>query len=269
MDLFGRRATLQIDTLQIDGLRMTFDVRRSLGLEPNTLEITIWNLSDDSRKQVQRKDAAIILQAGYEDTQEQIFSGNVRTSSHNRDGTDWTTKVKSGDGETAFRTARVAESFKKGTKRTDIIRSIADATGLPIGNIMDKARQGDISGALVDAAKGLVASGGAVNTLDKEMRNLGYQLSIQDGQLQALAATETTNEQAMLLSPTSGLIGSPEPGDDGVMRVKSLLQPGARPGRKTKVESRAVDGFYRIEKVRHYGDTRGQDWYSDLELKPL
>jgi len=30
-----------------------------------------------------------------------------------------------------------------------------------------------------------------------------------------------------------------------------------------------MNGFFRVEKVVHSGDTWGSDWYSELEAKPI
>jgi hypothetical protein len=57
-------------------------------------------------------------------------------------------------------------------------------------------------------------------------------------------------------------------GEDGYLKVKSVLQPGLRPGRGLQLQSAAYSGLFRIEKVKHEGDTHGQTWTSDIEARP-
>ena len=64
------------------------------------------------------------------------------------------------------------------------------------------------------------------------------------------------------------MVGSPQPGENGIVEVRALLIPQLSPGRVVALSSRETSGFYRVEKVTYQGDTRGQDWYADLELKP-
>jgi len=271
-DLFGRRWTVQLGTILIDALRVTFKVVRTSKRDPNTLELAIYNLAPTTRAQLSAPTVLpLILQAGYATTMQQIFSGDVRRDgvSHVREGSSWVTRIRCGDGERAYRAARVQTSFVRGTPITTILQTIAATTGLPIGNLLQKAGQGDVGGALSQAINGLVASGNSFDKLERIMGSMGYDLSVQDGQLQALAPVETTPEPAIVLSSFNGMIGSPETGANGVVKVKSLLQPGAHPGRPVSMQSLALQGPYRIEAVTHEGDSHGLPWYSELELKPL
>lgn len=268
-DLFLRNWRLQIDQQIFDGLRVSFNIVRDLDPDPNPAEVSIYNLSAESRSKVQTAGAAVILEAGYGDDIEQLYSGDVRRANHVKEGADWVTQITLGDGDTKYRTTRANLGFSKGTSILTVIKQIADATGLKLGNILSKAQDGDVAKALTEAVNGMVVSGPAFIELSRLMASLGYELSIQDGALQALAEKETTTEQVLLLSPESGLIGSPETGENGVVTAKSLLQPGTRPGRRIKLESRSIEGFFRVDKATHSGDTHGTDWYTEMELKPL
>jgi len=81
----------------------------------------------------------------------------------------------------------------------------------------------------------------------------------------------------VLLTPDTGLIGSPERSDDIEetqsgerkrlgWRVKSLLNPQIRPGDRLQIKSAEVDGVFRAENVNHFGDTEGGDWYTEAEV---
>jgi hypothetical protein len=104
---------------------------------------------------------------------------------------------------------------------------------------------------------------------DKYVSTAGYQWSIQDGVLQVLAPSETTLETVYVLNSSSGMIGSPEKGEDGTIKGVSLLQGDIRPGRRIQFDSKMVKGTFKTERVIHTGDTWGQNWYTELEAKPI
>jgi hypothetical protein len=181
--LFDRRVTVQVDTLLVEGLRIAFKVERSISKEPNKAEIQVYNLSEDSRRRTQKKDAALVLQAGYPETIGQLFSGNVKTVSHVRHGADWISKFVSADGETQFRTARIAESFGAGTKPDQVVRKLVDALQLKAGNALKEIANGDFAKGISEFTNGKVLHGNAAKELDTFLNSLGLTYSIQDGAL--------------------------------------------------------------------------------------
>lgn len=109
--------------------------------------------------------------------------------------------------------------------------------------------------------------------------------SIQDGKLQLVARTGTLPDQAILLNSKSGLVGTPEQTNDGIS-VRTLLNPLMKIGGQVKIDeddvaeaklpntegsaspnkpaSIASDGIYRILTIENSGDTRGNDWYTEI-----
>jgi hypothetical protein len=268
-EFYGRKVKLQIDDLIVDELRVSFRIERAHTPPPNTAVVQVYNLSPSSRKAVHKKGVRLVLEAGYADGIEQLCAGDTRTASTTQTGADAITKIECGDGEALQRTSRISESFKKGTAIASIAEKVAKATGLGLGNIKDKIQAGDVDGLLTETLNGKVVSGNAYAILVETMKSLGYKVSVQDGQLVALADGETTNETVYSLAPDSGLIGSPEAGEKGIIKARSLLLPALRPGRRVELRSRIYDGLFRIEKAVHVGDTHGTEWYSDTELRPL
>lgn len=277
--LFKREARATIGALEVEGLRVQFKVAKSLQQEPNKLEVSIWNLSRDTRgkltEAVEKQSAPVVVEAGYAAaagspaTTEELFKGDARLISHVRQGPDWVTRLQSGDGAKAYKSARMVASFAPGTKRGTVIEEAAKSLGLPLGNLKERIKAHDFKGALTEFVGGFAAAGKTATQLTELLDPLGLGWSIQEGQLQILGEKDTTSAQPIVLSPESGLIGSPELGDQGVVKVKSLLQPGIRPGRRIELDAESLQGLFRVERVTHSGDTHGADWYSEAELKPL
>jgi hypothetical protein len=62
------------------------------------------------------------------------------------------------------------------------------------------------------------------------------------------------------------MIGSPSI-EKNKLKVKTLIIPDLLPGRRIRVEARAIQGTYRAEKVSYKGELPTGDWYCELECK--
>jgi hypothetical protein len=275
MRLFEREVAVTVDTLRVTGLRVQFKITKTSKPEPNTLDLVITNLSAETRAAMQTKDAVVTVTAGHVGTSRVLFIGNARRIAHVQTGADWETRVQCGDGEVAQRDARVNVSLAPGTTLGQAVGHVAGALGVPLGNAAEKLKAGDFGGAFGAFANGVALHGRAVTQLDRLLATAGYTWSIQDGALQLLKADEVTTDEAVLLrgakdgSDSTGLVGSPEFGEMGALKARSILQPDLRPGRRVQLEAASVSGLFRVEKVTHAGDTAGPDWFSDVELLRL
>lgn len=272
-ELFNRRATLTVGPSGGTGKSWTafdlaFSVVKTGTSEPNTCKVSIWNISPDDREFVQGKGLTLILSAGYVDSEELLFKGDVDRVENEYGDVDWRTDIYCGDGQTSFRTARIAKSFQPGTPQKTVLQELLSATGLPAGVI--KGLEG-----LTEKVSGTALFGQVARLLPTYTQSVGLEWSIQDGANQLIPSGTDTGEQAVLLTPTTGLIGSPkktrEKGSGGQeipgLQIVSLLQPSIRPGRRVKVESSTFTGVYRVRKVEHNGDLAGQAWYTQIDCR--
>jgi hypothetical protein len=111
--------------------------------------------------------------------------------------------------------------------------------------------------------------GNSGDELQKLLNSAGLEGSVQNGELQILPKGKPLNVLAVKLSPNTGLIGSPELGSKGVVKLVSLLNSEIYPGRKIQVLSESVTGFFRVEACSFIGQTSGNDWYTAIEAKAL
>lgn len=267
-EFYGRKAIANVDGHQIQGLRMAFKIEKTLKAAPNQAELRIWNLSPDTRSKMQ-KDLSVSIQAGYQLDANQLFLGTMRKVDHPKIGPDIVTHARIGDGEKEIKKSRISTSFKGKTTPEQVIKALAAATGLKVGNALKKAKQGDLSGALKELTTGVVLSGNPYDLLETIASNLDYDLSVQDGVLTLLGKDETLEYSSILLSFSTGLIGSPQQAEKGVIKAVSLLNGELIPGRQIELQSRQFNGACRIEKVTFDGDTHGPNWFANLELKRL
>lgn len=266
---------VSIESGNVDGravpiLRVEFAVEHTLKKEPNTASVTITNLREDTRALLSRRGIATVVEAGYVGRRSVIFEGTLDFGATERDGTDWISTFESTDGGAAMRAARINETFKAGIDVRDVIAKAADQLGVALGNVLEATANGNVKGAIDAFKNGITMSGPAVPQFDRIMRSMGYDWSVQNGALQILEPGDVLDDgELILLKRGTGLVGSPQPGDDGAIVVRTLMLPSLIPGRRIKVESRLVDGFFRIERSSFSGDTRSTEFNVELECRPL
>lgn len=249
-------------------LKVRFDIVRTDHQSPNEGTISIWNLNQDSRSKLQEKGLEVVLKAGYVDEVNQIFKGDIETSSTAKDNVNWVTTLEVGDGSQQLKKARTNKSFRGKQSLGQMLKQAADDLGLDPGNLQEKIAEGGVS-VLKEIVSGVILSGKTSNVLNDVASKMGYTFSVQDKALQFVAKGEVLQGPAVKLSASTGLIGSPQVGEKGVLNVRSLLNGRIIPRKKIELESVAVSGEYVAKKVQHIGDTWGADWVTAVEMVPL
>lgn len=252
--------------LVIDGLRMQFEITKTIAKEPNTGTVTIYNGNAETRAWLQRDGLSMWLEAGYDGTYRRILAGSVKWCESRHEGTDWATRLEVVDGARADR-ARVGRTYRQGTPVATILRDVAKGMGyvLPAG-------VAELDGAL---PAGVTVAGLARDELTRLLAQFGYSWSIQGEQLQVLRDGEVNADEAWVISEETGLVGVPEYSAPTKSKKKrtltfsSLLFPELTPGGRVQLEARVVRGLHRMRSVKHVGDTHGQEWTTHVEATAL
>jgi hypothetical protein len=239
-------------------LRVVFDIERTSTSEPNKCKMAIYNLTKDSRALAEKEKMQVILQAGYGGRNETIFQGDVGRAMSRREGADIITEFEAGDGEAAYNDSTVNKSFAPGVNFQTALNFVSQSFGLPV-----KVQQGVQNETF---ANGLTLSGSSKDKLDELTSKQGLIWSIQDGAIQILKPGEGTGEEAVLLSSSTGLIGSPKKKDNGI-EVTSLLNPKIKPDRPVLLQSNFVRGVLVPQRVKHRGDSFTGDWFTIIEAE--
>ncbi len=257
---FGRACSLIVGKggqgIKIENLRMAFDIKKTSDDQPNTASISIYNLNPDNQTLLIKEWADIQLFAGYKGNQRLIFSGQIRTATPKVQGTDRIVTIESGDGDREILRGFINKTLKKGCTANQVIDQCQSA--------MFGVSTGHKDNLNTSYSRGKVLSGRAAEVLTKQAKNDGAQWSIQDGQILLLKGTNLRPNAAWLINNETGMIGSPEPTQDGV-KVSTLLNPAYLIGGLAKVESLIYDGGVRIESITHTGDTHAAAWSSTIE----
>lgn len=258
----------QIGT-KISANRIRFRIEKTEKPDANTVEVELYNLSPDTRAKCQDTNAIVIVSCGYHGDVEQVVGvGGIHRHETTYPAPDIVTRINCGDGIEALRDARTKVSYAAGVPLKTIIDDIAKSMKIEV-----RPTDAILSGTY---RQGFSFSGQSRDALSKVTAAFGLTWSIQNGQLQITENRKPVNRQAVLLTPETGLIGSPQPVDDVStetkkhkdmpgLRVECLLNPRLEPGGVFEVRSREHKGFFRIVTVEHRGDTHGSEWRSTIE----
>lgn len=257
---FGRVCQLIVGKdgsgIKISELRMRFDIKKSSDENPNTAKIEIYNLNPDHQNQLLKEWADIQLLAGYQGAERLIFSGQIRTATPKIQGTDRIITIESGDGDREILRGFVNKTLTKGCTANQVVAACQSSMfGVP------NAHKDSLDTVY---SRGRVLSGRASDVLTKQTKQDGAQWSIQDGQMLLLKGDNVRPNAVWLINQSTGMLGSPEPTQDG-LKVRTLLNPAYLIGGVAKVDSLIYQGGIRIESINHKGDTHSDEWVSELE----
>lgn len=259
------------NAVKITDLRVAFNVNKHLSSDPNSCEIEVSNLAESTRAALQELPLRVFLSAGYAGNVKQIFSGDLRWQESKREQTGWLTKIHVGDGERAYKHARVNRSFKGGVQHKQLLAEVAGSMGLTIPKNVEDARS-----LVTQLVNGAVLEGPSHRELTRIIKSRGFDSwSIQDGRLQILNAGETRLAVSHVISKETGMIGSPgygsppAKGKPPTLAISTLLFSDIIPGDELNVQSRQTRGRFRAERVAHVGDTHGESWSTEIEAIPL
>ncbi len=257
-------------------LAIAFEVSKSLDREPNRASVKIANLARSTREALENEDEPELqIIAGYQELglQDTIFVGDTQDIYSNQEGADIWTMVESEDGGNAYRTARLAMTFSPGVALLTVITTIAGALGIGIGNTAAIAATATLNDGSGIFPRGLAIEGPAWRSLDTVCRSASLRWSVQNGVLQLRQQGRPPTLSVTLLSPSTGLIGSPartakDPRTGEVsVTAKALIIPGFFPGTIVMLDSKTVQGPWMVHSVTYTGSTVANDWYADLTLK--
>ena len=279
-ELFGRVGSItikkkgEINGREFRGLRFAFNVVKTTVANPNIGNITIYNLSRDSRALLEQEDAQIVLRAGYSgfgvspiapasiqggEVAEILYVGDIRLNGirTERQGPDIASLLECSTGLIAMREAKINKSFGPGTTTLQVIKELASTLGLTISQLQTTGSDVYLGGVSL--------SGQTKDILTGVLNKLGVTWSIQDDELHIVDPTITTSEPVVLLSPETGLIGIPTKRTNGSYVFKSLLNPKIKPGRPLSVVSESITGLFRPAKCTYHGDLDGGPWDTIVE----
>lgn len=257
-------------------LQVTFDISKTADNKnkTNSAAIEIYNLSDDNLKILDTDYPAAYFSAGYVDIgMKLLFGGQVTNVATRKSGADRVTQIT------------------MGSAYTDINHQVLNSLVSPGRTVEDVAE--DIRKAIPGVSRGVYNGTNLTNPiiygyplmgtpkemLDELSDKYALEWQIEDDVLYMHdidRGNRENFEEAYVVSKYTGLI-------DNAYRVsgdrrrskkdqakkqgvqwKMLLNPDIQAGDIIKLEDTFISGWMKVTDIRHYGDFRGQNWYTEV-----
>lgn len=254
--------------------QITFDISKNADNKRNngnSAVIEIYNLSDSQIQLLESDYLEVEFSVGYEESgAHTLVVGNVTETSTVKNGNDYVTQLRIGEGYTDLNHQQLSKMVSPGKKVSDIIEEIrAQMPGVSRGAYTGTNLNNPV-------VFGWRLKGSPKEMLMKlcEAQNLEYNINAGVLNVSSENGLLTKDTQlAPVLNDKTGLIDMPfhtsetgrKPKGDKKRRrgvqFKALLNTDIVPGKIVKLESKWITGFYRVNSARFSGDFRGNDWY--------
>lgn len=246
---------------EFDGLRVNFDIQKTDSKKPSKGKIQIYNLSEASTALFEEEGAQVFLLAGY-DNPDLLFTGDIDEVERERNEQDIITTIEAADGRSKYQSGMLFETFDAPLDSTLLLRRLASNIPIAITQFPPNLR-------VIEYTQGYTIAGPIRDALDEITESLDARWSIQDGELLITPIGQATPQQAALVSPSTGLIGTPKKTKKG-LKWSMLLNGQIKPRRTVKLEAETFRGFYLVRKVTHRGDS-GFDttYYTQVEAEEI
>lgn len=270
--------------LDLSNLRIRFEVRASDVETPNTLSVRVYNPSEQTVKTIINEFDRVILTAGHQNGNKgDIFTGTICRFGKGRErNVDNYLDIFAADGDEAYNQAVMNHAFPAGSTDSLELSAIAAQLGIPQAKTNDQFLTGGIV-----FPRGKTQFGMAKLYAREIAERNNCRWSIQNGVLTLIPNTGYLPGQAVAINTSSGMIGTPEQTDNGIF-VQCYLNPLIKIGQAVQINNADInqtvvkqqffpsyrsqyypatvtdDGLYRVLVAEHLGDTRGNDWVTEL-----
>lgn len=245
--VFGSVATVISGnvTISSETLDVEFTVPFDDDMEPNEAEIVVYNLSDNTIKQL-KKGAAISIEAGYKGDTGVLFNGYITKVKTVHDSADKVTTIYAMDDIKDHSIQSIA--FAKNTKASYILKALIDKTGIPVAVFSPRRDHTYKDAQTVD--------GDLMENIKTYAEVCGISVYVSKGKIYARHITKGDSVNFNVSSDT-GMIGSPSSFTEEITaadyndtvngyNVEMLLQHRMCAGAIVDLHSRVANGVYRV-----------------------
>ena len=256
------------DVREYADLRIAFEIVKSMDESVNTAKIDITNISPATEDFLKRsKNTKVILDVGY--TQENqageslftILKGDIVDVKKVFARPDKIVTLNIGDGERALQDSKANKTYAAGTPLKQIALEKISELGVAISASAKLFLDENIKEALESP---LNANGRIKDVLDQIFRRFGIRWKVQNDEV--IIFDPAATGELILMDFESGLLSEPDEIEEGRIRAQSLLNPRVQPGQTIQLQATTLEGFFKVERVRHVGDSHSGDWITETDL---
>ncbi len=276
---------VQID---VSDLRCVFKTKASIDTIAQTCTLVVYNMNAATEKEIIEEGFQIAIFGGYDEGQYgQVYIGDVVQIFRNREnGIDYRLEIIAIAGAKEYCSNFVKSTMAAGSTPREQVNQIAKSADrkLSVGEVSEELQKNPLP-------RGKVLFGTPAKYLrDMCIWNDANFWSGADGKLVLKTVEQVIPEdQVIVLTPTTGLVGTPAYSDDGI-HIKMLLDPRVVLQSLIKIDNDIIhrqamqfsadgkqnanainqnmifdkDGEYQVFTVEHSGDTYGDEWITSV-----
>lgn len=224
--LYGRRYRITVsdskgNAFDVSQLHCTFDIVKTIQMEPNTSEITIYNLDSNTENKIMMNGVRVTVEAGYEGSQfGLIFDGDIlQTIREKENANTYKLTIIALDSDRAINFDISNFSVMRGQTARSIVNHITKQAVVPmnLGSISDSLKGQKLT-------RGKVIFGKTSDYLRQVAKSNNLKCYMDNGVVNLIDLKELPKDTIFELNPKSGLIDVPEQTDFGISG-QCLLNP--------------------------------------------
>ncbi|MBO5928259.1 MAG: M23 family metallopeptidase [Clostridia bacterium] len=236
----------------------TLNLSTSIGSynTPNSANLQFINLSKEIQGKIWKdvfidnasKHIGFNLWAGYGNSLANVFSGYIDecTSYKQAGSTDWVTEIKAyPQGANIYFNGLSNATYIQGTQRSDIIQDLISSKDIKLGCLSLSLNK--------PITKNQTLIGQPMDLLGKNFAD--YRIFIEKKELHILADSEVIENETLIISDETGLLGSPRRANQ-FLEIDMIFEPQASLGRMITLKSNTMpqfNGDYIAMSIKHYG----------------
>lgn len=257
--------TTFIENIDASGLRVTWDLDRTIEPEPDQGVIRVCNLAPETRKKIELERKQFVpfkaqFMQGWDRNLQLLFFADVFefTPDDKSDAVNVWSEFKVGDGLEGMRDGIFSQSLGA-VDLTTIIELAGSAMNIALGADAKTTLAAALPAArLTQFKNGYAATAPARDVFTEVLGMLKLRWTIQNGQAVLIPSGRSVPGKALKLTPNSGMRNY-KTENDGSIFIEALSIPAAVPGKQIVVLDEfgalVAEVAYRIQHVRFFGDT--------------
>lgn len=283
------------EALNVSELHCTFEIHKKRGKGGFYAVCKIYNLTAATENKLIREGDRLIIEAGYDGTAEKdvtnadgtvqtetvplqygkIFDGRIIYPSRSKESNvDYILTLTAIDGDAPLNLNHISKTVNRGLNMRKVVETVCNDSEVktPINTVSNGLSPQTLP-------RGKVFYGRPYDYVQDVCRGNSADYYIEDGQLNVVRLQDVAKDEALVVTPNNGLIGTPQQTQDGVS-FKLLLNPAIHLGSMIQLKNVEInevsvmpgqrqaplddDWIYQAIEITHRGDTRGNDWYTEV-----
>ena len=278
-EYYDRRFQLDLDGVTLieetsgRQFRVVFNILHDFGGYVSYADISIFGISRGTEAKAFKRGQEIDFKAGYADSIDYIFRGEVVNLFREKRGADRFIRLICMGGAINRQETSIDKTLGKNTSLVDILKELSTAIVYPL-----TIKEDDFAG--INYGRGYAMNGSPTEYLKRLAKAHSFNWVIENNRLVVVKSDSYRDGTIHQVSQFTGMVGAPEITEVGA-DVDLKLSPKIKIGGRFQItseyktfnfsdvqfkgipESQGL-GVYRIFKVEHSGDSYGDNWNSKI-----